>query len=84
MVNRLPATAQRRAHSCHGQCSSYGRPDVEVALAESELRAVLLGTVTPADLAARGAVKITDDVERLAELLGYLGQPDPDLAVVTP
>ncbi|MFJ8086245.1 alkyl/aryl-sulfatase [Streptomyces sp. NPDC096205] len=59
-------------------------PDVEITLSEADLRAVLLGTTAPADLAARDDVKVTGDAGRLAELLGYLGAPDPDFAVVTP
>ncbi|MFI9604038.1 alkyl/aryl-sulfatase [Streptomyces sp. NPDC052043] len=58
--------------------------DVEVTLAEPSLRAVLLGTVSPGDLAARADVTITGDPGKLTELLGYLGDPDPDFAIVTP
>ncbi|MFB7493334.1 alkyl/aryl-sulfatase [Streptomyces sp. NPDC056161] len=59
-------------------------PDIEVTLAESDLRAVLLGTVGPADLAGRDTVKISGDPGRLTELLGHLGTADPDFAIVTP
>ncbi|MGW5124978.1 alkyl/aryl-sulfatase [Streptomyces sp. NPDC004069] len=58
--------------------------DVEITLAEPSLRAVLLGTVSPGDLAARADVTITGDPGKLTELLGYLGDPDPDFAIVTP
>ncbi|MEU9321581.1 alkyl sulfatase dimerization domain-containing protein [Streptomyces sp. NPDC048295] len=59
-------------------------PDVEFTLDEADLRAVLLGTVTPAELAARDTVKVVGDAGRLTELLGHLGAPDPDFAIVTP
>ncbi|MFD5820660.1 alkyl/aryl-sulfatase [Streptomyces sp. NPDC127038] len=59
-------------------------PDVGIALAEADLRALLLGTLTPAALAARDGVEVTGDIGRLAELLGHLGEPDPDFAIVTP
>ncbi|MGW2084209.1 alkyl/aryl-sulfatase [Streptomyces sp. NPDC001880] len=59
-------------------------PDVEITLDEADLRAVLLGTVTPAELAARDTVKVVGDIGKLTELLGHLGDPDPDFAIVTP
>ncbi|WSU42765.1 MBL fold metallo-hydrolase [Streptomyces sp. NBC_01089] len=59
-------------------------PDVEATLAEADLRALLLGAVAPAELAARDGVEITGDPGRLADLLGHLADPDPDFAVVTP
>jgi alkyl sulfatase BDS1-like metallo-beta-lactamase superfamily hydrolase len=59
-------------------------PDVEITLAKSALRAVLLGTVTPAELAQRSDVKVIGDPGKLTELFGYLGDPDPDFAIVTP
>ncbi|MGW0910966.1 alkyl/aryl-sulfatase [Streptomyces sp. NPDC002784] len=59
-------------------------PQVEITLGEADLRAVLLGMVPPADLASRDGIKVTGDVGVLAELLGHLGEPDPDFAVVTP
>ncbi|MFD8733603.1 alkyl/aryl-sulfatase [Streptomyces sp. NPDC059618] len=59
-------------------------PDVGIALAEADLRALLLGTLAPAALAARDGVEVTGDIGRLAELLGHLGEPDPDFAIVTP
>ncbi|MFF1295794.1 MULTISPECIES: alkyl/aryl-sulfatase [unclassified Streptomyces] len=59
-------------------------PDVEISLTEADLRAVLLGIVSPADLAARSGVKVSGDAGRLTELLGHLSDPDPDFAIVTP
>ncbi|WP_103533061.1 alkyl/aryl-sulfatase [Streptomyces sp. SM11] len=59
-------------------------PDVEILVTELEMRAVLLGSLSPADLMARHGVEITGDVGKLTELLGHLGDPDPDFAVVTP
>ncbi|MFJ6615318.1 alkyl/aryl-sulfatase [Streptomyces sp. NPDC091289] len=59
-------------------------PDVEILLTEPEVRAVLLGSLSPADLMARPGVEITGDAGKLTELLGHLGDPDPDFAIVTP
>ncbi|MFF5716138.1 alkyl/aryl-sulfatase [Streptomyces buecherae] len=59
-------------------------PDATFALDEATLRAVLLGTTAPDELADRAGVTATGDPTKLAELLGYLGDPDPDFAIVTP
>ncbi|MEU9976942.1 alkyl sulfatase dimerization domain-containing protein [Streptomyces sp. NPDC051014] len=59
-------------------------PDVEIGLTETDLRALLIGTVGPADLAARDTVEITGDAARLTELAGRLAAPDPDFTIVTP
>lgn len=67
-----------------GSGRAAASPDVEICLTEAEVRAVLLGVVAPADLAARPAVEITGDVGKLTELLGHLSDPDPDFAIVTP
>ncbi|MFR9798151.1 alkyl/aryl-sulfatase [Streptomyces sp. MS06] len=67
-----------------GDHAAAPEPDVEVRLAEAELRGVLLGVTAPADLASRPGVEISGDAGRLTELFGHLGEPDPDFAVVTP
>ncbi|MFE6287966.1 alkyl/aryl-sulfatase [Streptomyces sp. NPDC057877] len=67
-----------------GSGPAAAEPDAEITLTEADLRAVLLGGVTPSDLAAREDVKVTGDIGALTGLLGYLGAPDPDFAVVTP
>ncbi|MYZ05838.1 MBL fold metallo-hydrolase [Streptomyces sp. SID2999] len=59
-------------------------PDTEIALAETDLRALLLGAASLGDLAAEGRAEITGDPDTLAELFGYLSAPDPDFAIVTP
>lgn len=59
-------------------------PDVVIALGEADMRAVLLGAAAPAELAERGRADIEGDPEKLTELFGYLDQPDPDFAIVTP
>jgi alkyl sulfatase BDS1-like metallo-beta-lactamase superfamily hydrolase len=59
-------------------------PDVEIGLTEADLRALLIGTVGPADLAARDTVEISGDAARLTELAGRLAAPDPDFTIVTP
>ncbi|WP_338701874.1 alkyl sulfatase dimerization domain-containing protein [Streptomyces sp. Q6] len=67
-----------------GRGSAGVAPDVEITLDERVLRAVLLGTMAPADLPSRGAATVTGDLGRLIELLGHLDAPDPDFAIVTP
>ncbi len=67
-----------------GTGPAAAEPDVEITLAEADLRAVLLGAVTPADLTARDDVRVEGDPGKLAELLGHLDEPDPDFAIVTP
>lgn len=57
-------------------------PDVEVTLDEADLRALLLGSLSPAELGARATV--SGDAGKITELLGNLGAPEPDFAVVTP
>ncbi|MFG2966263.1 MULTISPECIES: alkyl/aryl-sulfatase [unclassified Streptomyces] len=59
-------------------------PDVEFTLTQADLRAVLLGTLPPAALAARDDVKVTGDAGKLTELIGHLTAPDPDFAIITP
>ncbi|MEU6375636.1 alkyl sulfatase dimerization domain-containing protein [Streptomyces sp. NPDC046909] len=59
-------------------------PELEITLTETDLRTVLLGAVTPTDLAARDGVKVSGDPGRLTELLGHLAAPDPHFAIVTP
>lgn len=59
-------------------------PDLDITLAEADLRAVLLGTLAPADLLTREGVRATGDTAKLTELLGHLGRPDPGFAIVTP
>ncbi|WP_042402320.1 alkyl/aryl-sulfatase [Streptacidiphilus carbonis] len=65
-----------------GDSRPAGDPDVEITLAEADLRAVLLGVVPAADLTGRA--RVSGDPGRLAELLGCLSAPDPDFAIVTP
>ncbi|WP_406181516.1 alkyl/aryl-sulfatase [Streptomyces sp. NBC_01006] len=61
-----------------------GEPDVEIALDEPALRALLLGRTSLADLLDRGRAEVSGDPARLAELTGHLSEPDPDFAIVTP
>ncbi|WP_235031859.1 alkyl/aryl-sulfatase [Actinacidiphila yanglinensis] len=67
-----------------GTGPAAAEPDVEVDLAEADLRALLTGGTDPADLAARDGVRISGDASRLPALLGHLAAPDPDFAIVTP
>ncbi|MET8829068.1 alkyl sulfatase dimerization domain-containing protein [Streptomyces sp. NPDC004610] len=59
-----------------------GVPDAEISLGEADLRAVLLGTLPPPELAHRA--EITGDPAKVTELLSVLDTPDPDFAIVTP
>ncbi|MFD4227479.1 alkyl/aryl-sulfatase [Streptomyces sp. NPDC058545] len=59
-------------------------PDVEITLDRSALHTVLLGSTTPDELARRAGVEVAGDLRKLTELLGHLGTPDPDFAIVTP
>ncbi|MFD7837953.1 alkyl/aryl-sulfatase [Streptomyces sp. NPDC059761] len=61
-----------------------GEPDVEIALDEPALRALLLGRTSLPDLLDRGRAEVSGDPARLAELTGHLTEPDPDFAIVTP
>lgn len=67
-----------------GSGPAVGDPDLTVTLDETTLRAVLLGTLSPADLPSHPGVTVTGDAAKLAELLGHLTSPDPDFAIVTP
>ncbi|MEV0598805.1 alkyl sulfatase dimerization domain-containing protein [Streptomyces sp. NPDC050315] len=59
-------------------------PDIEIGLDEATLRAVLLGTTAPDELAGQAGVTVDGDLRKLSELLGHLSAPDPDFAIVTP
>ncbi|WDM14962.1 hypothetical protein J3S85_27705 [Streptomyces lavenduligriseus] len=67
-----------------GTSPDAAEPDTGITLTESDPRAVLLGTLTPEELAARDSVTVTGDFGRLTDLLGHLGAPEPDFAIVTP
>ncbi|MEV0850239.1 alkyl sulfatase dimerization domain-containing protein [Streptomyces sp. NPDC049954] len=67
-----------------GTGAAAAEPDVEITLAQADLRALLLGTVAPGDLGQRPGVEITGDAGALGSLLGHLTAPDPDFAIVTP
>ncbi|MGW1540078.1 alkyl/aryl-sulfatase [Streptomyces sp. NPDC002309] len=67
-----------------GTGSVATEPDVLVTLAETDLRDVLLGTVSPSALVDRGAAHVTGDAAKLTELFSCLDAPDPDFAIVTP
>ncbi|MCI2423774.1 MBL fold metallo-hydrolase [Saccharopolyspora sp. K220] len=67
-----------------GRGPAAGEPDVEVSIDEADLRAVLLGGAAPGELVEQGRAEVVGDAGKLAELVGYLSQPDPDFAIVTP
>ncbi|WP_078849751.1 alkyl/aryl-sulfatase [Streptomyces sp. NRRL F-5126] len=67
-----------------GATPEAAEPDAEVTLAEADLRALLLGTADLDGLASQGRADVTGDARAFTDLLGHLGNPDPDFAVVTP
>ncbi|MDX2705276.1 alkyl sulfatase dimerization domain-containing protein [Streptomyces sp. PA03-6a] len=67
-----------------GEGPAATEPDLAVTLPEADLRAVLLGTLPAADLAARAGIQVSGDPGKLAELMAHLVEPDPDFAIVTP
>ncbi|MFF3559494.1 alkyl sulfatase dimerization domain-containing protein [Streptomyces sp. NPDC002574] len=73
VLRRLPATGP-----------AAPAPDATFTLGEPTLRALLLGALPPADLAAQPDVTVTGDPTVLAALFGHLAAPDPDFAIITP
>ncbi|MFE2043751.1 alkyl/aryl-sulfatase, partial [Streptomyces sp. NPDC059477] len=67
-----------------GTTPEVSEPDTDITLSEADLRAILLGTADLSDLADQGRAEIAGDPRKLTELLGHLGDPDPDFAIVTP
>jgi alkyl sulfatase BDS1-like metallo-beta-lactamase superfamily hydrolase len=67
-----------------GKTPEAAEPDLDVTLAEADLRALLLGTGGLDDLTGQGRAETSGDTGKLAELLGHLAAPDPDFAIVTP
>ncbi|WP_042430943.1 alkyl/aryl-sulfatase [Streptacidiphilus anmyonensis] len=65
-----------------GDRRNAGSADVEITLSEADLRALLLGALSAAELSGRA--RISGDAGKLAELLACLGAPDPGFAIVTP
>ncbi|MFE0463056.1 alkyl/aryl-sulfatase [Kitasatospora sp. NPDC058965] len=60
------------------------QPHATLALARTTLDAVLGRATTFLDEIAAGRVRLTGDAEALVDFGGYLDQPDPDFAIVTP
>ncbi|MEV0077938.1 alkyl sulfatase dimerization domain-containing protein [Nocardia neocaledoniensis] len=58
--------------------------DATFSLTEQDLQAALLGGASLPDLIAAGRVTVEGDASKLAELVGYLDEPDPDFSIVTP
>jgi alkyl sulfatase BDS1-like metallo-beta-lactamase superfamily hydrolase len=58
--------------------------DVTVRLGRETFDAILLETTNPVEELAAGRIQIEGDGAKLGELLGLLGQPDRDFAIVTP
>ncbi|MEV0332214.1 alkyl sulfatase dimerization domain-containing protein [Nocardia sp. NPDC050717] len=58
--------------------------DATFSLTEPDLQAALLGGESLPDMIAAGRVTVEGDASKLAELVGYLDEPDPDFSIVTP
>ncbi|WP_280348401.1 alkyl/aryl-sulfatase [Nocardia neocaledoniensis] len=58
--------------------------DATFTLTEPDLRAALLDGESLPDMIAAGRVTVDGDASKLAELVGYLDEPDPDFSIVTP
>ncbi|MFE6775282.1 alkyl/aryl-sulfatase [Streptomyces sp. NPDC057702] len=69
-----------------GPAATATAPDARITLPPADLRALLLGTLSPHELADRANVHVTGDIGRLVDLLGHIDPPppDPDFAIVTP
>ncbi|WP_329112668.1 alkyl sulfatase C-terminal domain-containing protein [Streptomyces sp. NBC_01353] len=51
---------------------------------EDDLRALLLGEASAADLVQEGRLRVDGDLGELSGLMGLLGALDPDFVIVTP
>jgi alkyl sulfatase BDS1-like metallo-beta-lactamase superfamily hydrolase len=58
--------------------------EVTISLERETFDAILLETTNPVDELTAGRIRIEGDGAKLGELLGLLGQPDRDFAIVTP
>ncbi|CAM3046491.1 alkyl sulfatase dimerization domain-containing protein [Prescottella defluvii] len=59
-------------------------PDATFTLTRPLLLGALLGGVDLAQAIGDGRITVEGDVAKLAELAGYVDEPDPDFAIVTP
>ena len=58
--------------------------DTTMTVSRDALNRVLLRTATPMELLGTGELAIDGDPMKLAALLGFLDEPDPGFAIVTP
>ncbi len=68
----------------HRPSDSTDGAEVTVRLERGTFDAILLETTNPVEELAAGRIEIEGDGAKLGELLGLLGQPDRDFAIVTP
>ena len=61
-----------------------GSVDATFGLSRRDLLGVLLGGVDMGAEIANGTISVSGDPAKLAELAGYLDEPDPNFAMVTP
>ncbi len=67
-----------------GGSADAGSVDAMFSLSRRDLLGVLLGGVDLGAEIANGTISVSGDAAKLAELAGYLDEPDPNFAIVTP
>ncbi|MFT0609428.1 alkyl/aryl-sulfatase [Rhodococcus qingshengii] len=67
-----------------GGSADAGSVDAMFSLSRRDLLGVLLGGVDLGAEIANGTISVSGDPAKLAELAGYLDEPDPNFAIVTP
>ena len=67
-----------------GESADAGSVDAMFSLSRRDLLGVLLGGVDLGAEIANGTISVSGDPAKLAELAGYLDEPDPNFAIVTP
>jgi alkyl sulfatase BDS1-like metallo-beta-lactamase superfamily hydrolase len=68
----------------HHREGRAGDAEVTIRLERETFDAILLETTNPVEELAAGRIQIEGDGAKLGELLGLLGQPDREFAIVTP
>jgi alkyl sulfatase BDS1-like metallo-beta-lactamase superfamily hydrolase len=68
----------------HHRAGTSEDAEVTISLERETFDAILLETTNPVDELTAGRIRIDGDGAKLGELLGLLGQPDRDFAIVTP
>ena len=79
---KLELTGNIKTFSSHTDL--HGKVDAMFSLSRRDLLGVLLGGVDLGAEIANGTISVSGDPAKLAELAGYLDEPDPNFAIVTP